>query len=62
MAVKSSLLSPVFTDLVDSTALKMELGDTQEHYLCHCPYGGIQATPARMTRPRGPGASDRERP
>ncbi len=27
MAVKSSLLSLVFTDLVDSTALKMQLGD-----------------------------------
>ncbi len=27
MPVKSSLLSLVFTDLVDSTALKMQLGD-----------------------------------
>ncbi len=27
MAVKSSLLSLVFTDLVDSTALKLRLGD-----------------------------------
>ncbi len=27
MAVKSSLLSLVFTDLVDSTALKVQLGD-----------------------------------
>ncbi len=27
MAVKSSLLSLVFTDLVDSTAFKMQLGD-----------------------------------